>query len=83
MPLESYDFYLERYQPVAEACGARCDCTCLAVGDCALQSLLILQGIAGPILKCFKEFSAKHPPEDETYETWTKKGVATPEAMSD
>ena len=34
-----YDLYLERYLPAAKVCGAHVDCTCLAAGDCAPDSL--------------------------------------------
>ena len=68
LPLQAYDLHLERYLPAAEACGAHVDCACLAAGDCAPHSLVILQGIAKTAQPNIQ--TERKPPTDEGYEGW-------------
>ena len=62
LPLHCYDLYVERYGPVAEKVHAYVDCTCMAAGDCAIHSLLILSDL---------QRKAREPPEGERFGEWT------------
>lgn len=65
LPLASYDTYLDKFGPAAEAAGAVVDCTNRAAGDCAYHSLLILQTVAASAPK------VRGPREGEDPVSWT------------
>ena len=62
LPLHCYDLYVERYGPVAGKVHAYVDCTCMAAGDCAIHSLLILSDL---------QRKSREPPEGERFGEWT------------
>jgi hypothetical protein len=61
---ESYDTYLEKLGPVAEAAGAWADCTSRAAGDCGFHGFLILQNLASAVP------ADREPPEGENPLEW-------------
>lgn len=75
LPVASYDLYLERYGPAAEAAEAHMDCTGLAAGCCLLHAILILQELERnmpPTCAASSRTAVKKrtPPPNENMEGW-------------